>query len=538
MNLLSSLSIGKKISIITVVAVVSFVVLLTVISANVSSNSDRLSQLKNQLYPILQEAQSNVVMLDQMAESLRTAVMIGEVEMLEGADLQLESLNQSLSTLAELGAEKQDLLPITQELKNYYQSARDLAFGMIDGSVSMDQMATQAAKTNQQLEQLQTLLADFKATAQQKVDESIEQANQTSQSTLTFSLSLGIGTVILVVFIGWSVSANITRGVRRLSRSLEEIASGDGDLTVRVSYEGKDELADLVNYFNQFIEKLQRLISETVSSARALGEMADQLSRVSAQANANIASQTNAIEQTTGALNEMFISVSHIAEHAAEASSSATQASGDSSQGLQLMEASVSTINELASEVETTAAEISRLESYTSNVGIILDTIRGIAEQTNLLALNAAIEAARAGEQGRGFAVVADEVRSLASRTQDSTQEIQQVLEELQTASKSAVESMGRGTDMANHSVSQAENTGTSLNNITSQVEAISGLNEQIAAATEEQNQTSELIRTYVEEIQQMAQDAMSSTSELEGVSQSLLGVNQQLSQVVNQFKV
>ncbi|TCI04948.1 methyl-accepting chemotaxis protein [Corallincola luteus] len=538
MNLLKTLSIGKKIAIITGVSVASFVVLLSVISTNVSDNSERLSELKERLYPILQEAQSSVVAVNLVAEGLRTAVMIGEEDMLEGADEQMAALKASLEVLNGYGADSKALADISRNLNSYFNSARALAFGMIEGTVSMEQMASQAAASNAVLEKLQNQLIEFRSQAQMAVDERVEQANQASQWTLGFSISLGVATVILILLIGWSVSANITKGIRQVSRSLEEIASGDGDLTVRVNYDGKDELADLVSYFNQFVDKLQGLIRQTVDSASSLGDMAEQLSRVSAQANANIASQTNAIDQTTGALNEMFVSVGHIAEHAAEASNSASQASGDSSQGLTLMEASVGSINELAVEVEKTAGEISRLESYTSNVGSILDTIRGIAEQTNLLALNAAIEAARAGEQGRGFAVVADEVRSLASRTQDSTQEIQQVLEELQNASKSAVESMSRGTDMASHSVEQAEHTGTSLNSITNQVEAISGLNDQIAAATEEQNQTSELIRTYVEEIQLMAQDAMSSTSELEGVSQSLVDVNEQLSQVVNQFKV
>ena len=198
----------------------------------------------------------------------------------------------------------------------------------------------------------------------------------------------------------------------------------------------------------------------------------------------------------------------------------------------------MSSINELASEIEQTSEEIVRLESYTDNVGSILDTIRGIAEQTNLLALNAAIEAARAGEQGRGFAVVADEVRSLASRTQDSTQEIQQVLEELQGASKSAVAAMSRGTSKAGSSVDQSATAGESLLNITDKVGGIVDINTQIAAATEEQNQTSELISQYVEDIQTMAQDAISSTSKLDGVSQSIQELSERLNTVANQFRV
>nr|MBP7548464.1 methyl-accepting chemotaxis protein [Corallincola sp.] len=256
---------------------------------------------------------------------------------------------------------------------------------------------------------------------------------------------------------GWLIAGNISRSVLKVARSLEAMAQGDGDLTVRLHHDGQDELAELVNGFNQFISKLRDSIRAVVDSVSQLRATTGQLASSSNAATAQIAAQGNAIDQTTTALSEMFMTVKHVAEHAADASAAATAADSEARSGSAVVDRTIAAINDLAGEVASTAQAIAQLEGYTSNVGTILATIRGIAEQTNLLALNAAIEAARAGEQGRGFAVVADEVRNLASRTQQSTVEIQGVLEELQHSAKGAVQAMQRGTDMARRGVEQSD---------------------------------------------------------------------------------
>ena len=198
----------------------------------------------------------------------------------------------------------------------------------------------------------------------------------------------------------------------------------------------------------------------------------------------------------------------------------------------------IEAIHELADEVKTASKVIDELDAHTSNVGVILDTIRSIADQTNLLALNAAIEAARAGEQGRGFAVVADEVRTLASRTQDSTQEIQQVLEELQRASRGAVEAMQRGMSKADIGVEQSSSAGDSLTNISGKVQAINVVNEQIASATEEQAQTSKLIHGYIDETHSIATQVSKDTEVLDEIAQAIEVATQKLRKATNQFSV
>ncbi len=192
----------------------------------------------------------------------------------------------------------------------------------------------------------------------------------------------------------------------------------------------------------------------------------------------------------------------------------------------------------MASEVERAANVIKKLESDTENVGTILDVIKGIAEQTNLLALNAAIEAARAGEQGRGFAVVADEVRTLASRTQDSTQEIQRVIEELQSAARSAAEVMSHSQDQAKLSVEQAAKTDSSLATITDKVGSITTMNMEIASATGEQEKVSNSIKRNVEGIRSNADDAVKNVQEVEAASESLVSISANLRKITGQFRV
>jgi len=237
-------------------------------------------------------------------------------------------------------------------------------------------------------------------------------------------------------------------------------------------------------------------------------------------------------------MNEMFATVRHIADYASNASVEASSANCEAETGTVVVKKTIEAIHELADEVKTAAKVIDELDAHTSNVGLILDTIRSIADQTNLLALNAAIEAARAGEQGRGFAVVADEVRTLASRTQDSTQEIQQVLEELQCASRGAVEAMQRGMSKADMGVEQSSRAGDSLASIAIKVEAINVVNEQIASATEEQAQTSTLIHGYIDATHSIATQVSQDTEVLDEITQAIEAATQKLRQATNQFSV
>ena len=248
--------------------------------------------------------------------------------------------------------------------------------------------------------------------------------------------------------------------------------------------------------------------------------------------------QQSETSQVVTAMNEMTATVQEVARHATEAASAANKADHASVEGKKVVLSTMNAIEALSSEVHSAANVISQLEKDSENIGTVLDVIKGIAEQTNLLALNAAIEAARAGEQGRGFAVVADEVRTLASRTQQSTQEIQAMIENLQVGAQTAVKVMDESRAKAESSVSQAAKAGGSLEDITHSVSLINDMNTQIATAAEEQSAVAEEINRNIVNISEIVDRTADGANQTSIASEELASLAAQLQQLVNQFKV
>ncbi|MEE1674537.1 methyl-accepting chemotaxis protein [Agarivorans aestuarii] len=539
MDLARRLKISHKVGILAAIAVVGFAIYL-VNNMKVQQQSQfNIEQIRDQYFPALDiatVAQNTLYNVDQL---LQTAVTTGEEESLEAADEQNQLLNDKLNELIQiLPSARQDVEQLQNLQNKYYGQARGIAMSLVDGSADFATLPAKAERSAAVLQELTQGLASLRANTEKAFNETIEGTIASSQSAVTTGIILGVATIVVVIFVGIMTTRSIVNSIAQVTSSLREIAEGEGDLTVRVDYDGKDEIATLVHWFNQFISKMQISIATTTETVQALQDVSTRLMETSKHTASSIESQNHSVDSVSAAIQQMTASVHHIADFASQASQEASSANTTAQEGNLVVENTISVINHLAEEVNGTAQAINQLESYTSNVGVILDAIRGIAEQTNLLALNAAIEAARAGEQGRGFAVVADEVRTLASRTQDSTQEIQQVLEELQKGSGSAVEAMNRGIEQAGRSVEQSAQAGKSLMDITGKVESIHAVNEQIAAATEEQTKTSDLIHNSVNDIQQISLAVAKSSSEIDNVSEDVRQVTQRLSEVISQFKV
>ena len=539
MGLSTQLKIKHKIGILSAVVVVSF---LTYLFANilvVKENKERLSQLSAIYYPVLEAATISNSKIAELTQAIETSVTIGDEDMLLSADEVYADLISQLDIINSIHPDKRsELLLIKAEAKEYYNSAKYLANGLIMGTISMDDLSVLAEKNRFTLEKLLANLGQFKQDSQSDFTALIETSLASSDTSRDRGVMLAVGVIILVLAVCYWLTVSITGSIRKVSDSLKEIAQGDGDLTVRIDYVNKDEVGELVHWFNLFLDKLHGSISETIQSIDSLSQASTQLATSSSTSKSRIQEQSQSIDQVSRSMNEMFETVRHIADYASNASAEASSANSEAETGTVVVKKTIEAIHELADEVKTASKVIDELDAHTSNVGVILDTIRSIADQTNLLALNAAIEAARAGEQGRGFAVVADEVRTLASRTQDSTQEIQQVLEELQRASRGAVEAMQRGMSKADIGVEQSSSAGDSLTNISGKVQAINVVNEQIASATEEQAQTSKLIHGYIDETHSIATQVSKDTEVLDEITQAIEVATQKLRQATNQFSV
>ena len=345
----------------------------------------------------------------------------------------------------------------------------------------------------------------------------------------------------IAIALGLLVAALVARGIVRPIRvavdAMRDIAAGEGDLTRRLEEHGRNEVAELGQAFNQFAEKVRRLVSEVAGSTSQVAAAAEEMSAITDEFNRDVAQQRHEIEQVATAMNEMTATVQDVARNAAQAAASAQAADREAQQGQQVVHETVSSIESVSVEVEHTASAIQRLEADSQSISAVLEVIRGVAEQTNLLALNAAIEAARAGEQGRGFAVVADEVRTLASRTQQSTLEIQQVIEQLQSGARNAAEVMHRGRAQVDSSVLQAQQAGSSLTSITSAVASISDMNVQIASAAEQQSAVSDEISQNVVNINQVADRVTEAAGQTAQASSQLAYLAAGLQSLVGQFK-
>jgi methyl-accepting chemotaxis protein len=539
MNPLNRVSIKAKILIIPAIAVLGFIASLAVNSSINNDNSNRLAQIQNLYFPVVQSSRENIVRINRTEELLNTAVSTGESDMVVSAKKTFSELMAKIEEQKALWPEqKKGLEQLESDTKSYFDVALTLSEGMVNGNLDPGQIPSLVQNMNSKLAITKDELNKFNDTALKAFSGTVEASNKATQDALVVSLGLSVGAILIIILISASSVILITRNLNMMLESLKDIASGEGDLTKRIEQTSQDEIGDLVYWFNLFMEKLHGSINEVVNSITPLANVSNDLGDMTTKTSQITDQQSRATDEVTRYVDEMFSSVQNVALNASSAASAAKEADTEAKAGRVVVTQSVEAINDLATEVERAAQVIGKLETDTENVGTILDVIKGIAEQTNLLALNAAIEAARAGEYGRGFAVVADEVRTLASRTQDSTQEIQRVIEELQTAARSAAEVMSHSQEQARNSVEQAAKTDNSLATITEKVGSITRMNTEIADATGEQEKVSNNIKTNVEGIRANAEAAVKNVQEVGAASESLLQISNNLRKITSQFKV
>lgn len=539
MNWFKSLSVQVKILTIPVVGAIGFCSYLVISMMSMSQTVALLDDAYHIEYRLLQTSEFGLVRLDKIKETLANAATMGESDLIDDANAYAQSIKDRFHKTSQADAANAPFLrQWVEDFSRYYSQASKLSSQMVDGSVNFDTLADTAGRINDELNAIENSLKDFQETRYQAFTHAFEGVSQNVERTSNIGIIVGIITIVILFAVAVPIATGSKRSLIQIIRSMKSIAQENGDLTVRINTESKDEIGELVFWFNSFIEKLQGVIKNVVDTAIPLADTAHHIHDLSNKTIDSFTRQSDSVMQSRHSVGEMSQSVGEVTTNAADAANAARSANEEADKGKAVVQETVTGIRNLADNVSQASDAVNQLQEDTNKVNVVLDVIKGIAEQTNLLALNAAIEAARAGEQGRGFAVVADEVRNLASRTQESTEEINQMLEQLQSAAHQAVAMMESSKAKVDQSVESANGAGASLEVINESVNIIADMNGAIAVATEEQNQVSGLMVGYVEDIQACADEASGASNEVATVSDELTRLASELASVARQFKV
>lgn len=379
------------------------------------------------------------------------------------------------------------------------------------------------------------LLKDAIELSQQALRQEVQASSQHAQQVLSMGT---LSAILLALTLTWSVTRLTLRPLNQMQRALEDIAQGEGDLTRRLTITSRDEIGALGSAFNRFIDQVHKIVSDVSQTACTVQSASRQLHSLMEQMLTNAEEQQRQSDQIAAAVEEQSATSTLMVEHASQTEHASTKAAGQVHSATTDLMNTVAAMEALARDIHSSEQGIQRLEQDVGHISSVLDVIRGIAEQTNLLALNAAIEAARAGEQGRGFAVVADEVRTLASKTQHSTGEIQQMIERLQQGSQLAVQKMEASSHSGTQAVAQAHQTRESLSQMTQAITIINEMNGQIRDAAHEQSGVSTEINHNLSIVAGNGRAMLENLEIIRQTCGQLGAQSQQLATTVQQFKL
>lgn len=512
--------------------------------------SDGLDFVTNQAWDAADGSMEGTIALqDQVIQIKRlidedeaSHIKLAKKRLADSIDLEEESLSRMVGS----GLFDADILRRLDAMRAKFSASRETTLKAIDtykgnaqqGDVAEEKLHKSAEDFETVVDELLVFLAEMEEVGDSKVENYAAELDGLKSGAFAALFGTLIAGLVIAALAFIMVTATVIKPLKKIASQFMDIAEGDGNLTVRLPETGNDEITDVARGFNKFVGKTRDTIANVKSVSSEVAGSVERLSKVSYENTDVITRQQSETEQVATAMNEMVATVQEVARNVSDAATAAVHANQETEAGQQVVNGTISQISRLADEVQSAAAVLQRVEQDSQKVGTVLAVIKDIADQTNLLALNAAIEAARAGEQGRGFAVVADEVRTLAGRTQQSTEEIQQMIESLQAGTQEAVDVMERGQGMTESTVEQARQAGDSLQSIADAVATISNMTTQVASAAEEQNSVAEEININISNINDMSNKTAEVSEQTSSTAVDLDRLAQQLQGAVSRFRV
>ena len=479
----------------------------------------------------------------QVINSMRGFLAFRDPALRENTQIYLEQNEAALARLRgaadadRLTFEQSDALERLIEARAAYVDALQQVFEVHGGERAYTDVYLVRTEIGPLMEGLSKQAHDLVVALREQIDSQSAAMAEHAAATRSLVWILLLGGLTVGLAVSVLMSRSISSKLNAAVGAMEEIASGEADLTRELRLQGRDEMARLAGAFNAFLAKIRHTIVEVADTATRVSGAAEQMAAVSHLASDGTMRQREETERVAHATAEMLTAAHEVQRMVQSGADAALSAQDSAQRGQSVLVSTQSEIDRLAADVEKAATVIHELEQDSQRIGGVLDVIRGIAEQTNLLALNAAIEAARAGEQGRGFAVVADEVRNLASRTQESTEEIHGMIERLQQASREAVSVMQTGREQARGTVQHAAETREALEEILHSVATISDTSSSIAAAALEQTHNVDEINRTMGSISEIAEQTSQGAGDLEGSTGELASVAGRLQDLIRTFK-
>ena len=538
MSIFKKLPIFYKILAILAIAILSFVVNLIININAISTNQRLLNTIENTTIHLVNLTSENVTRWQRIDEVYTQSVSFGDEDLIEQAEEMFGRLITNYKRIESLDSSFTGINNLIKESKAYNSISKNISLAFINDEIDFQSAKPKIEEKTNLFEHVETLLKQDKESAANLFKSLIKKTITNANESRDLSILLGISLLLVMSFLSVIIARSVSQSVVIIDSSLQKLALGGGDLTNQINVASQDELGSVAKNFNAFTQFLRGIVKEVIDTVPPLTRCAEQLTNKVRDVNENVQEQADVAEITKQSMIEMQFSVTDIAKSAAEAASAADEGESEVNLGMENVQKSLSVSTALAQEINNASHVIDQLAKDSQNMNKILDVINGIADQTNLLALNAAIEAARAGEQGRGFAVVADEVRSLASRTALSTTEIRELLDKLISAADKSVTTMELASKQAHSNEKISLEVDKSLTKIKAQIGHISSMNSQIATATEEQSSVAKIVVDNIEQMHGSFGATQISIEEIGQVALMLDNNSAQLQETTSKFKV